>query len=112
MKSVHKKRLEMLSEIATLKADLAKFKAAETVVKEARIKEAREEVLNRAKAAKNAGDTPENALLTNRFLGLCDQDLRVLNSELARARVDLDKRLRTARFEEGRRQVIDKLRKN
>jgi hypothetical protein len=104
-----KDKLDRLAHLADLKATLAKSGAAQVAAEadalSGRIRIALED--RRAMAAQTPDPITARAHAT--WLRHCDQTLRALRSEQARLRVRLDAGLDRARLEEGRRQVLEKL---
>ncbi|WP_420396204.1 hypothetical protein [Nioella sp.] len=103
------KKLERLSQIAELKATLAKGEAARAgATTEGLAMKIRHLQSERRTMASEPPD-PATARTHAAWLRHCDGALRDLRGEEARARTLLEGKLDRARYEEGRRQVLEKL---
>lgn len=102
-------KLTRLAQIAALKATLAKGDAAR-ILAEADALSQRIDTEQDARRER-AGQMPEPAIAHAHaaWLRQCDQTLRSLRSEQAQIRVRLDVELERARYEEGRRQILETL---
>lgn len=98
-----------LAQIADLKAAIAKGAAAKVKADAdalaARINTLRDD----RQAMALVTPDPASARAHGAWLRHCDQQLRSLRAEQARAKAVLDSKLDRARYEEGRRQALDRL---
>lgn len=103
------KRLALLIEIADIKATHAKASAARNL----RVLQALENQTNELKRQKatilGTSHDPESALVASRWVLACDIRIREFSGRMATARATYETARTHARFEEGRRQVLSKL---
>lgn len=102
-------KLARLAEIAELKATLAKGGASQVLAEAESMSEQIKDTQDARHTMASHTPDPANARAHAAWMRQCDQTLRDLRSEQARVRVRLDVELDKARYEEGRRQVLDKL---
>ena len=109
MTSAARKRLALLAGIAEIKATRAKAEAA-TELRQVQDRQADIDRLRKRKAAiAPALQDPATALQAARWMVGCEADLQARSRDMANARVSLEVARDRARYEEGRRQVLDKL---
>ena len=104
-----RKRLALLAGIAEIKATRAKAEAA-TELRQVQDRQADIDRLRKRKAAiEPALQDPATALQAARWMVGCEADLQARSRDMANARASLEVARDRARYEEGRRQVLDKL---
>jgi hypothetical protein len=104
-----RRKLERMEQIAQLKATLAKGDAARTRAEADALLEGVSRLQQERRAMAAQTPDPATARAHAAWLRHCDQSLRTLRAEQARQRVRLDAELDRARYEEGRRQALEKL---
>ena len=102
-------KLARLTALATLRANHAKAEAAAAAAPVRRL-EARIAELRRQRASRSADPpSPATARAHTAWLRDCDRQLRALTGQLAHARAEWATQIDRARFEEGRRQVLQRM---
>lgn len=102
-------KLARLAQIADLKATMAKGHAAQVLAEVKALSERARNVREDHQTMAAQTPDPATAHAHAAWLRHCDQTLRTLRAEEARIRARLDAKLDTARYEEGRRQALEKL---
>jgi hypothetical protein len=109
MKRSDAKRLALLTQIAEIKATRAKSVAATRMRHLHALETQRSEILQKKHEVQPGLLDPATAAQTARWMTGFETKMRELSAETARARVGAETARETARFEEGRRQVLSKL---
>lgn len=109
MKRIDAKRLALLTQIAEIKATRAKAAAAARLRHVQALETQRSDFVQMKARVQPGLADPATAAQTARWMAGYDAKMQDLSAESARARVGAEAARETARFEEGRRQVLSKL---
>lgn len=109
MSPAKRKRLQLLAEIAEIKATRAKAHAADELQKVQQNKADLDRVNARKAAISPALQDPATALQAARWMTGCDARVQAMSRDMAMARAGLEDARDRARYEEGRRQVLARL---
>jgi len=109
MKRIDAKRLALLTQIAEIKSTRAKAAAATRLRHLQALETQRSDIIEKKSKVQLGLFDPATAAQTARWMTGFDKKMQDLSAETARARVGAEMARDSARFEEGRRQVLSKL---